>query len=111
MWSQMLLEVLLQIPSPSNDVYRDLIDEARRLYKKNPAQSAVIDDFECNYRPNEAVRWYTRDSFLFKLVNKALRTRNIIIIFKFRFFIRDICKQLVEIQRTQPPLTGKAVKE
>ncbi|CAF4555557.1 unnamed protein product, partial [Didymodactylos carnosus] len=35
-----------------------------------------------------------RDSFVYRLLNKALRTRDIDIIFKFRFFIADLYRQL-----------------
>ncbi|CAF1656136.1 unnamed protein product, partial [Didymodactylos carnosus] len=39
----------------------------------------------------------TRDSFLYRLLNKALRTDNIDIIFKYRFFISDLHQQLYEL--------------
>ena len=105
----MLLEILIQIPSPENHVYKDFMDEARRLYKGNPTHLSVIHDFEQNYCSNEAIRWYTRDSFLFKMVNKVLRTRNTIIICKFRFFTRvsdstiSVANQCSAVYRHQYP--------
>jgi hypothetical protein len=42
------------------------------------------------YTSETAIRWYSRDSFLFKLLNQALRTENINDILKFRLFVHDL---------------------
>ena len=106
MWSQTLLEMLLHIPSSSKQRNKDLIDELQRLYQKNSFRMNQIIDFECNYTPTNAINWYTRASFIYRVINKALRTRNIIIIYKFRSLIQDIYKQLKEIQQSQLPLNS-----
>ncbi|CAF3727623.1 unnamed protein product [Rotaria sp. Silwood1] len=65
----------------------EMINECRLCYE--------IKDFEQNYSVDEAISWYTRDSFLFRTLNKALRTENIDIVFKFRFFfLTDLLNQL-----------------
>ncbi|CAF5005692.1 unnamed protein product, partial [Rotaria socialis] len=38
--------------------------------------------------------WYTRDSFVYRLLNKALRVRNVEMIFLMRNIIRDVYEQL-----------------
>ena len=100
-WSQMLLQALLLMPIPTTDVYREMLDEARRFYRNNSAQLAQIDDFEKNYQVDKAIVWYSRDSFAYRLVNKALRTQNLTVIFKFRHFIRDVYEQLTKLHRKQ----------
>jgi hypothetical protein len=45
--------------------------------------------------------WYTRDSFLYRVVNMALRSKNIVIIWKFRFIIQDIYQQLEALHEKQ----------
>ncbi|CAF3973947.1 unnamed protein product [Rotaria sp. Silwood2] len=94
MWSQMLLETLLQMSSPSNNTNKDLLEEARRLYANSERFLAVIEEFEREYQADDAIKWYTRESFLYQLINKALRTRDICLIFKFRYLIRHTRKQL-----------------
>ena len=47
---------------------------------------------------DRALRWYTRESFLYRLLNKALRMQDIDLLFLFRFFIRDIHEQLQKLQ-------------
>ena len=107
MWSQILLEMLLCMPSPPEERNKDFLDELQRLYRKNSFRTKQIIDFERSYTPTDAINWYTRTSFVFKVINKALRTRNIVIIYKFRSLIQDIYKQLREIQEGQLPLTSK----
>lgn len=99
MWSQILIEILLRLPqtSQSKDA---LIQECRRDYQTNHYQQKKISEFEKTYTSSNALSWYTRDSFLYRIVNKALRTQNILYIFKCRFFIIDVYKQLAKIHRT-----------
>ncbi|CAF2066207.1 unnamed protein product [Rotaria magnacalcarata] len=71
-----------------------MIRECRSYYKDNPVELKKIDEFENGYCSKNAIGWYTRDSFIYRLVNKALRTLDIDIISKFRFFIVDLYQQL-----------------
>ena len=105
MWSTMLLKTLLHTPLLSTNPHQDLLKEARRLYASNQFSLKVIDEFEHGYQAQDAIKWYTRDSFLYRLVNKALRTRDIYLIFKFRFLIQHIYNQLKDEQ--QKTLAGR----
>ncbi len=49
-----------------------------------------IYEFENNYSSEKALWWYTRESFFYKTLNKALRTQNI----HLRSYINDIYDQL-----------------
>ncbi|UJR22890.1 hypothetical protein I4U23_025918 [Adineta vaga] len=92
-WSQILLQVLVRLPE-SNSAKQDMITEARDQYKNNLIEQSNINEFERSYSRDAALKWYTRDSFVYRLVNKALRTENIDNIFLYRFFIIDLYKQL-----------------
>lgn len=100
-WSKVLIELLLQMPRPSETIYEEVLSECRRIYHNNPVQLRVIDEFEKNYCPSKAIWWYTRNSFVYRLVNMALRTENISIILKFRFIIQDIYQQLFHMSTEQ----------
>ncbi|CAF3409798.1 unnamed protein product, partial [Rotaria sp. Silwood2] len=71
-----------------------MINQARDQYFNNQVEQQKIDDFERNYSSDNAIKWYTRDCFVYRLVNKALRTENIDNIFLYRFFIADLHRQL-----------------
>ena len=46
------------------------------------------------YIVEDAVVWYTRPIFLYGLLNRALRSQNMLMLLHFRFFIRDLYRQL-----------------
>lgn len=93
-WIQMLFDVLLNTTRPTEDIYQDLLDECRLIYRGNETQTGFIDEFEAEYEPSKAIWWYTRQTFLYQILNMALRTENMIIIWKFRYIIQDIYHQL-----------------
>ena len=95
-WSQMLLNTLQRLPQ-DNSSREDILNECKLQYSNDEKELKKIDEFEKTYHSQLAVRWYTRDSFLCKLINKALQTDDIDIIFKFRFFITDLYNQLNDL--------------
>ncbi|CAF0891158.1 unnamed protein product [Didymodactylos carnosus] len=78
----------------SDESKMEMLTECESYYRDNAKELEKINDFRLNYSSDAAVSWYTRDSFVYRLLNKALRTRDIDIIFKFRFFIGDLYRQL-----------------
>lgn len=91
--SQLLINSLLGMRSKDVD-RKPLISLSRKIYQKNRKELTIIDEFERDYSPDQAIRWYTRDSFVSRVLNKALRTQNIDLLFLFQFFILDIRQQL-----------------
>lgn len=89
-----LHRILLSIDKPAENVYDDLLHESRLIYRHNKPQNGSIDEFESEYRPEKAIWWYTRESFVFKMVNMALRTKDIVLMWTFRYFIQDLHRQL-----------------
>ena len=76
MWTQLLIDILIQIPQTNNGKMM-MLDDCRLYYAENKQQLEIIDEFEKNYEPKFAVWWYTRDSFLYKQLNKAVCTQDI----------------------------------
>ena len=76
----------------------DLINLCKTHYEKNARELSIIHDFERNYSAERAIWWYTRQSFVYRLLNKALRVQNIHLIYLFRFLIRDLHTQLLTYQ-------------
>ncbi|CAF3688350.1 unnamed protein product [Rotaria socialis] len=106
MWFQMLIEILIKMEH-TDEAKSDLIEICRKQYKNDLVQSKRIDEFEKTYTADKAASWYTRDSFVYRLLNKALRTENIDIIYKFRSFIADLHQQLSVLQSTEPISTDE----
>ena len=103
MWHQFLLVVLRSLAKWRTSK-QEMLKECYLYYQNNPAETVKIKKFEEEYKPLSAIRWYTSDCFVYRLLNKALRTQNIETIFKFRFFIQDLhyhIKKLYDIYLTQ----------
>ncbi len=100
-WARVILYSLLNIRKPTENIYRDMLKECRDIYQGNQSMCQKIDDFEKKYDPKDAILWYTKDSFLYRQVNAAFRTENILTIWKFRFIIQDIYKRLELLHEEQ----------
>jgi hypothetical protein len=91
-----LLEILPKI-SPKTNKANDRMLQWWRLYcGDDRAEQAKIGQFEESYRSDSAIRWYTKDSLLYRLLNTALRNENIDMIIDFRYFIIDLYEQLTK---------------
>ncbi|CAF1101658.1 unnamed protein product [Adineta steineri] len=93
-----LIATLSSLSYPDDCCHR-LVHCLKEFYSDNPAQITVLDEFQSNYTSSDALRWYTRDSFLFRLINRALRQHNIELIFLFGFYIKDLYLQLEDANK------------
>ncbi|CAF1174591.1 unnamed protein product [Didymodactylos carnosus] len=110
MWYYFLIRILLLMPATHTNLAKhEMLEECRLYYKDNPPELAKIEDFENKYEPEKAIWWYTSDCFIYRLLNKALRTQNIEAIFKFRFFIADLHKQLCYLHGQYRELLGSDI--
>lgn len=92
---QLLIDCLLRMKSTSTR-NEGLIALCKEEYRSNPIELRVIREFEEDYSPVRALWWYTRNSFLYRLLNRALRMQNIDLLYHFRFFLSDLREQLEE---------------
>ena len=60
----------------------------------------ILKEFDSSYKSSKAIYWYTRESCIYRLLNKALRQQNIGDLIAFTQFIRDINDQLAYEQVT-----------
>jgi len=97
----LLIDVLIRIKSCRMDK-RQLITRCETEYQNNESDLAIVHEFQREYSADKALWWYTRDSFVYRLLNKALRVQNIDLLFLFRFFIADVYQQLKQNQCQSP---------
>jgi tetratricopeptide (TPR) repeat protein len=98
MYTQLLKDIFIEMKDDSKD---EMTSFCREEYAGNTSALQFINDFEKNYQPNQAINWYTRESFLYKILNKALRTQNISVLYKIRTFIRNLHFHLLECYQEQ----------
>ncbi|CAF1408189.1 unnamed protein product [Adineta steineri] len=87
---QMLIYVLKQM-SQDEQSKQQMLNMCRDYYKNDTKELKKIAEFQNTYTHDKAIEWYTDECFLYKLLNKALRTEDIELLFNFRFFIIDLC--------------------
>ncbi|CAF1514258.1 unnamed protein product [Adineta steineri] len=92
---QMLIYVLKQM-SQDEQSKKEMLNMCRGYYKNNKQELKNIEEFKNTYTRDKAMEWYTDECFLYKLLNKALRTEDIELLFTFRFFIIDLCSVIEE---------------
>ena len=98
MWFQLLIEAVIRMPL-SDQAKNDLLIECREQYPNNEEELEKMVQFANTCSSNNCIRWYTRDCFLYRLLNQAFRTENIDEIMKFRFFIRQLNEQLCVLHK------------
>lgn len=100
-WLQLLHDILLNMPQLPT-VRDDMLAECRRACLNDCQQ---MDEFLVTYKPEDAINWYMRETFLYRLLNGALRTEDIDIIFQFRMIIIDLCRQLTKLFESKTDLS------
>ncbi|CAF4727320.1 unnamed protein product [Rotaria sp. Silwood1] len=98
---QLLIDCLLKMKTTSTDK-SDFILKYLEYYKDNKQELENIDQFKKEYTSGCALWWYTKDTFLYRLLNKALRLQDIELLYLFGFFIRDLEQELRQWQYLSP---------
>ena len=99
--TQLLKESFVQMKNDDEEAKKDLIRHCRQQCGDHGRES-ILDQFEKEYRAEDAIDWYTRGHFFHRDVNTALRAANVTQIFMMRLLIRDIHRQ---IRQCHQPLT------
>ncbi|CAF1187052.1 unnamed protein product [Adineta steineri] len=102
---QTLKEILLDIEYDDTAI-KDLAVCCREVFTDNPGELQVIDEFERDYDPENAIWWYTRECFTYKMLNKALRLMDADIIINMGFFLRDVHQQIKQLYEQQVNSNG-----
>ena len=100
LWFQLLLSILKQLPY--TDQARDeMLNECAKRYSSDRNELEKIKKFRELYTSANAIQWYTAESFLYKLLNEALRSEDVVLLYLFGFYIADLSWQLEEEHRKQ----------
>ncbi|CAF1136074.1 unnamed protein product [Didymodactylos carnosus] len=110
-WYRLLKDALQSMPS---DVIahgrQEMLDNCFKYYRNNKKELENIRQFEKSYNSSDAIRWYTKDSFIYKIINKALRTEDVEVLYTFRFYIVDLCAALMENYQDLKDYTPEPLK-
>jgi tetratricopeptide (TPR) repeat protein len=92
-WFIVFKDALFQLPRDQKSI-DDMLVVCQHFYANDIVQLDLIDKFKDTYLAKDAPKWYSRSSFLYKLINRALRTQDVEQLYVFRYFIRDLSSWL-----------------
>ncbi|CAF1598761.1 unnamed protein product [Rotaria magnacalcarata] len=100
LWLRIFKDVVLNLPHDEK-AKKEMIETLRVCYRNNRCQLRLIERFNREYQSEHAILWYTGQPFLYKQLNRALRTEDINFLYTFRYFIYDLTKQLEQEYQKQ----------
>jgi tetratricopeptide (TPR) repeat protein len=101
MYTQLLKDTLISIQYDQDEQMQRLVNALQRRYSADAPPSDILDAFQRDYEPEQAIWWYTKESFAYGLLNKALRELRADIIIDMGFFLRDMHRQISERHKQQ----------
>lgn len=97
MYGQLFKEILLDIDDDDERLIKELAEYCRQQYKNNEDELKKINQFQLEYHKHSPVWWYTQESFIYHMLNRALGTLDVDIILKMGFFVRDLHRDLEKL--------------
>ncbi|CAF0739889.1 unnamed protein product [Adineta steineri] len=101
MYTQIFKDIILKMEHDQEQAIKILAVYCCKFYPNNMIELNVIDEFKRNYRPEQAIWWYTRECFAYQMLNRALRTLEADTIINMGFFIRDLHQQIHQLHERQ----------
>ena len=100
-YCQLLKETILYEDDQINS-RKDMLVFCRIHYAHNPEEIHDVEEFEKSFIDTHSIRWYTRHCFLSKILSRAFRTQEIDLLFKMRYYIQCLHKQIQSIAAKEP---------
>ena len=96
MYQQLLKDLLLNDHQSDRDsiARKQMVEYCRQVYATQRTQLPIIEEFAIKFQPQLSFFWYTRECFLYEIVNKALRSSDPVALYKLRYFIRHLHAQI-----------------
>ncbi|CAF1434529.1 unnamed protein product, partial [Adineta ricciae] len=103
---QVILTALLRSDTSTDFVRQLMIDECRKHYTNinNIVYLRKIDEFEHSESRFSTFHWWSQDSFVYRLINEALRSRHWSSIMKYRYFIVKLYNEIKKLHQEQFPI-------
>lgn len=103
MYFQLIKEILLHQNSEETEEQRrtEFIKYCQQICADDEESLQIIRDFEVNYLNDLAIYWYTRECFIYRILNRSLRQNEISVLYRFRYFLCHLHQQIVSQSEIQ----------
>jgi tetratricopeptide (TPR) repeat protein len=104
MYFQLLKEIILNDhrDETEEETKKDMLAFCRHIYHRSQDTLNILEEFEQDFLPELSIYWYTRECFLYQILNTALWTPQPDVLYKLRYFLRHLHQQILsqaELQR------------
>jgi tetratricopeptide (TPR) repeat protein len=100
MYTQILKDILLTIKFEQKHI-NEFIEQCREQFADIEEELINVEKLERLYHKKTPIWWYTCQSFLYPMLNSALRLMDVDVIIKMGFFIGDLYRQLEQLHSEQ----------
>ena len=100
MYTQILKDILLTIDFTQEHINQFLV-YCREQFADSTTNLNVVQKIEMEYNDHSPIWWYTCDSFLYGMLNRALRVMDVNVIIKIGFFLRDVHCRITKLHDEQ----------
>ena len=101
-WNQFFFHYLIKSSDVNMDeLKKEMLEQCRLEYQNNQQELKKINYFEETFSDKDVLEWYSKDSFLYRLLNKSFRTRNIQLGCKFRYLIILLHQKFEQLSKQQ----------
>jgi tetratricopeptide (TPR) repeat protein len=100
LWHQLLVDTLRRIPLDDQS-FSDLLKTWHLDPETNTKTLENIERYQRERGISTAIKMYTEHSFCSSVINKALRTRDIELLYSLRHFIGELCNEIENLGREQ----------
>ena len=100
MYSQILKDILLNIPFDKSHL-KEFLDYCREKNPSDATEMSIFDQMERSYDKHTPIWWYTGQTFLYSMLNQALRQMEVNIIIKMGFYVSDLHRQIEALHNEQ----------
>ena len=100
MYTQIMKEILLAIKFEESHI-KEFINHCRDAFAENKDALNIVKQVERQYHNKTPIWWYTGPTFLYPMLNHALRVMNADVIIKMGFFISDLHRQIEQLHKEQ----------
>ncbi|CAF1503082.1 unnamed protein product [Adineta ricciae] len=100
MYTQILKEILSTIKFDDTHI-QSYLEYCRGVFAQNKFELNNIKDLERIYHEKTPIWWYSCESFLYPMLNRAIRMMNGDIMIRMGFFINDLHRQIEQLHKVQ----------
>ena len=109
MYTQLMRDILLDLKHDKKSV-QELVTYRREKIQGKEKPCQYLQKLETGYDTKSPIWWYSCESFIYSMLNWALREQEFDSIIRMGFFIYDLHQSIAKLHKEQAPAKSKVFK-